>query len=64
MSYEMPPIERYLEGKLRGLKIVMVKRKEGVLAMGCEYRGKKFVVGFKSPCSAMQMLEEIKKPRP
>lgn len=59
----MIPIERYLEGKLRGLKVVGSKRKENVLAMSCEYRGKKFVVGFKSPTSAEAMIVEIKRHR-
>ncbi|QIG66899.1 hypothetical protein EVB41_069 [Rhizobium phage RHph_TM3_14A] len=57
----MIPIERYLERQVKGLKITASKRKDKALAMQCEYRGKKFVVGFKSPCSALQMIEEIRK---
>jgi len=59
----MIPIERYLEQKVRGLKIISSKRKPGALAMQCEYRGKVFVVGFKSPCGALQMIAEIRKRR-
>lgn len=59
----MIPIERYLEKQIRGLKITASKRKPGALAMQCELRGQKFVVGFKSPCSAEQMVAEIRRPR-
>lgn len=59
--YQMPPIERYLEGKIRGLKIVQVKRRPGAMAMACEFGRRQFAVGFKSPTSAMQMIEAIRK---
>lgn len=57
----MIPIERYLEKQLKGLKVVASKRKPGALAMQCEYRGKKFAVGFKSPTGAPQMIAEIRR---
>lgn len=59
--HQMPPIERYLEGKIKGLKIVQVKRKPGAMAMACEFGRRQFAVGFKSPTGAQQMIEAIKK---
>jgi len=57
----MLPIERYLEGKLPGLKIEAKRSPDNkAIAMKCYYKGKMAIVGFKSPCGAEQMLKTIR----